>query len=139
MMRNVLVAFAVLFVVACGAYRLPGESQSPSPTTATVSGRAVTIPCSPIEQPGDSACTSRPAANVELDYVSGGSVVQKTATDANGDYSVDLAPGSYTVKVMTYMRVISGPVQLTVSAGSHTVANYVLDSGIRAPAPVPQQ
>jgi hypothetical protein len=35
----------------------------------------------------------------------------------------------------TYMRVISGPLNLTVAPGSGTVANYVLDSGIRAPAP----
>jgi hypothetical protein len=37
----------------------------------------------------------------------------------------------------TYMRVISGPPAVTVAAGSTVVANYVLDSGIRVPAPQP--
>jgi len=31
------------------------------------------------------------------------------------------------------MRVISGPIKLTVGAGTSAVANYVLDSGIRVP------
>jgi hypothetical protein len=34
-----------------------------------------------------------------------------------------------------YMRIISGPTTIALSAGSTVVANYVLDSGIRVPAP----
>jgi hypothetical protein len=58
-------------------------------------------------------------------------------TDGNGNYAVELRPGSYMVKLKTYMRVLSGPLKLLVQAGSSTTANYVLDSGIRVPVPVP--
>ena len=50
-----------------------------------------------------------------------------------GMYPVDLRPGSYEVKLVTYMRVLSGPTKLTLGAGTRTVANYMLDNGIRAP------
>jgi hypothetical protein len=72
-------------------------------------------------------------ARVEIDYLSGKSVVARTVTDSSGNYSIRLEPGTYTVRFNNYMRVMSGPTQLTVAAGSTNVANYLLDSGIRAP------
>ncbi len=48
-----------------------------------------------------------------------------------------MKPGDYLVKLNTYMRVIKGPLKMTVTPGSTTIADYVLDSGIRVP--VPQQ
>ncbi len=136
-MRIWLLAALLLVTAGCGAYAFPGESPSPSPAaTGTVSGRVIAVPCAPVEQPGN-ACAGRPVPNLELDYVGGQNVVSKAVTDSNGSYEVELAPGSYVVKMKTYMRVISGPLNLTVAAGSSTTANYVLDSGIRVP--VPQQ
>jgi hypothetical protein len=137
-MRIWLLAALLLVSAGCGAYAFPGTSPSPSPSaaTGTVSGRVVSVPCSPVEQQG-SVCAGRPVPNLELDYVGGQNVVSKAVTDSNGAYQVQLAPGSYVVKMRTYMRVISGPLNLTVTAGSSTTANYVLDNGIRAP--VPQQ
>jgi len=76
-------------------------------------------------------------AGVEIDYVAGNSVVSRVMTNSRGAYSVDLRPGTYEVKMVTYMRVVSGPTRLTLGAGTQTVADYVLDNGIRAP--VPQQ
>ena len=135
-MKNGLLAALVSLTAACGAYQFPGEQPLPTPSTGTVSGRVVAIPCYPVQKPGD-ACAGRPVPSLELDDLTGGSVAGRAVTDSNGSYSVELKPSTYVVRMKTYMRVISGPLNLTVAPGSATIANYVLDSGIRAP--VPQQ
>jgi len=134
-MRIWLLAAVLLVAAGCGAYQFPGEAQSPSPSSGVVSGRVVSVPCAPVEQPG-STCAGRPVPNLELDWVAGSSVT-KVLTDSNGRYTVELAPGTYAVKTKSYMRVISGPLSITVAAGTTATADYVLDNGIRAP--VPQQ
>src|SRR5439155_593865 len=136
-MRNALaVAGVMLLTAACGAYHFPGESRSPSPETAHVSGTVVSVPCAPVEQAG-STCAGRSVAGLEIDYVAGNAVAGHVVTNSNGIYAIDLKPGTYNVKLASYMRVISGPTTLAVGAGTTTVANYVLDNGIRVP--VPQQ
>ena len=134
-MRNALaVAGLVLLTAACGAYHFPGNSPSPSPETAHVSGIVRSVPCAPVEQAG-STCAGRPVASLEIDYVAGNSVVSRVVTNSSGMYAVDLRTGTYEVKLVTYMRVISGPTKLTLGAGTRTVANYMLDNGIRVPVP----
>jgi hypothetical protein len=135
-MKVGLLAVLVLGVVACGAYQFTGGPQSPSPAVGTVSGRVVAVPCAPVEQPGN-ACAGRPVPRLEIDYLVGTRVAARAVTDGGGSYLVTLEPGGYAVRMQTYMRVISGPLSLTVGAGSRTTANYILDSGIRVP--VPQQ
>jgi len=134
-MRNALaVAGLVLLTAACGAYHFPGNSPSPSPETAHVSGIVRSVPCAPVEQAG-STCAGRPVASLEIDYVAGNTVVSRAVTNSSGMYAVDLRTGTYEVKLVTYMRVISGPTKLTLGAGTRTVANYMLDNGIRVPVP----
>ena len=134
-MRNALaVTGLVLLTTACGAYHFPGNSPSPSPETAHLSGIVRSVPCAPVEQAG-STCAGRPVASLEIDYVAGNTVVSRAATNSSGMYAVDLRPGTYEVKLVTYMRVISGPTKLTLGAGTRTVANYMLDNGIRVPVP----
>jgi hypothetical protein len=135
-MKAFVLAAVLVAAAACGAYQFPGGPSTPSAADGTVSGRVLSVPCAPVEQAG-STCAGRPVANLEIDYVNGATPAGKAVTDSNGDYSVALAPGSYGVRMKTYMRVISGPLTISVSAGSNQVANYTLDNGIRAP--VPQQ
>jgi hypothetical protein len=135
-MKNGLLAALVLCVCACGAYWFPGGGPSPTPGTGTVSGRVIAVPCAPVEQ-ADAVCAGRPVPKLEIDYLIGTTVNAMTLTDATGHYAVTLRPRAYTVRMKTYMRVISGPVNLTVGPGSNIVADYVLDTGIRLP--VPQQ
>jgi len=73
--------------------------------------------------------------SLEIDYLQGTKVVGRTVTDNNGSYSIRLEPGGYVVRFNTYMRVVSGPTNITVAAGSKLVANYALDSGMRVPVP----
>jgi hypothetical protein len=137
-MRALVLAVFLLTAAACGAYQFPvgNPSSSPTPEGGTVSGRVLAVPCLPIEQAG-STCAGRPVPKLELDYIKDGAVAASTVTDSGGSYLVSLAAGTYEVKLKTYMRVISGPLTVTVGPGSNLVADYLLDSGIRVP--VPQQ
>lgn len=137
-MRALVVVALLLATAACGAYQFPGgnPSSSPTPESATVSGRVLAVPCAPVEQAG-SKCVGRPVPKLELDYVKDGAVAARTVTDSGGSYLASVAPGTYQVNLKTYMRVISGPLTIAVAPGSSQVANYLLDSGIRAPVPQP--
>ena len=132
-MRTALVATLFVFTTACGAYTFPGGGTSPAPNTGQVSGRVLAVPCAPVEKV-NSPCPGRPIGGLELDYMAGGKVVGRTITDSDGNYSIRLEPGTYTVAFTTYMRVISGPTKISVAAGANVTANYVIDSGIRVPA-----
>jgi hypothetical protein len=129
-----LAALLLLITAGCGAYQFPGET--PAPGNAHVSGTVLSVPCAPVEQAG-STCSGRPVPKLEIDYVQGSSIVGRTVTDANGAYSVDLSPGDYVVKLNTYMRVVSGPTKLALGPDTRKVADYLLDNGIRVPAPEP--
>lgn len=133
-MRGLVVAALLLLTSACGAYQFPGAGSSPTSADGSVSGRVLAVPCAPVEKLG-SPCAGRPVPKLEIDYVASGSVAAKAVTDDGGSYSASLPPGSYEVKLKTYMRVINGPLTLTVSPGSNLVANYLVDSGIRVPVP----
>lgn len=135
-MRALVLVALLLASAACGAYQFPGGNPSPSPESGTVSGRVLAVPCAPVEQAG-TTCAGRPVPKLELDYIRAGAVAASAVTDSGGSYTVSLAPGTYQVKMKTYMRVISGPLTITVAPGSSQMANYLLDSGIRVP--VPQQ
>ena len=130
-MRYLLVAILLPAVLACGAYRFPG---TPSPLTGTVTGQVLSTPCSPVVRPGN-PCADRPVANLTMRFSGTKGEVWSTTTDAQGDYSIQLATGVWTVSFKTYGRILSGPTSVTVSAGETAVANYIVDSGIRMPAP----
>jgi hypothetical protein len=134
LMRGLVVAALLLVTAACGAYQFPGGGSSSTPADGLVSGRVLAVPCAPVEKVG-SPCPGRPVPNLEIDYLVGASIAAKAVTDANGYYAVTLPPGSYDVKFKSFMRVINGPLTLSVSAGANLVANYLVDSGIRVPAP----
>ena len=136
-MRNAFLgALILVLTAACGAYTFSGGQSSPTPDSGTVSGSVLAVPCAPVEKVG-SACAGRPVAGAELDYVVGTKIAGRTVTDAAGNYSIRLEPGSYAVMFKNVMRVISGPTKVSIAAGSNVTANYLLDSGIRVP--VPQQ
>ena len=125
-----MLAALVLVVAGCGAYHFPGGSP---PGTGTVTGHVAALPCAPIETPGRQ-CARRPVSGVEIDYAKG-TATAKAVTDAGGNYSVRLPAGTWTVHFKTYMRIISGPPEVSVNADSTVTADYILDSGIRVPVP----
>jgi hypothetical protein len=144
-MRNALLVAILVATAACGAYRFPG----PGNGSGTVSGQVIANGCGPVgpaaqpcfqgpgptdclpKDPTAGTCGSWPVAGLELIFT-GGSTSVSAKTDSNGDYSIELASGTWTVGTGSFMRIIGGPVTLVVNAGAGIVANYVVDSGIRA-------
>jgi hypothetical protein len=130
-MRNALLVALVFLTAACGAYHFPGSSSS-----GTVSGSVAVVPCGlrPVDPAqGDIApCRMKPAsaaAGIEIIFTSEGRTAS-TRTNADGRYAIDLAAGTYKVSVVKYLRIVSGPPTVTVTAGATVVADYVVSSGI---------
>jgi len=132
LVRNVVLAALVLVTAACGAYHFPGGSTA---GTGTVTGHVRALPCAPV-QPAGKPCAARPVSGLEIDYTKGDATA-KAVTDDGGNYSVRLPAGAWTVHFKTYMRIVSGPTEVSIATGSTVTADYILDSGIRYP--VPQQ
>ena len=132
LMRYSLVIILLPAVLACGGYRFPG---GPSPATGTITGQVLSTPCSPVVRPGN-PCADRPVANLTLSFSGAQSAVWTTVTDSQGNYSIQLATGVWRVSFKTsFGRILSGPPTVTVEAGATVIANYIIDSGIRVPAP----
>ena len=121
---------AVAFLVACGPHALPNQGGGSS-TTGTVEGTVLSWPCAPVERVG-SPCPGRPfgGVHIELDKRSNGEK-SETTTDATGHYSIQVAPGTYDVSIVGYIRLISGVRTVDVAAGQTVRADFVFDSGIR--------
>ena len=132
-MKAFVAIAAALLVAGCGAYQFPGTSPS-STSSGMVHGTVLSVPCAPVERV-DSPCAGRSVAGLNISYVRDGNVAGRAVTDSGGRYTVELAPGTYTVKLDTYMRVVSGPPTVTIAGGSDVEADYILDNGIRVPVP----
>ena len=130
-MRNVLLIALVLVAAACGAYRFPGTSPA---ATGTVAGTVLAFPCAPVMS-ADQQCAGRPVAGLEIDFTSG-SGSAKAVTDSTGHFTATLAAETWAVQLVTKMRLMSGPQQITVVSGSTVTATYIVDSGIRIPVPL---
>jgi hypothetical protein len=127
--RVVVVLLLLVATAACGAYRFPSATPA---GTGTVSGQVLALPCAPAE-PVTPTCSGRPVAGLEIDFAAGGTTAI-ARTDAKGAYSIDLAPGTWTVTLTGHWRVIKGQSTVTVAAGSSVVADFFVDSGIRIAA-----
>ncbi len=96
-----------------------------------VAGVALIGPTCPVQRI-DSPCPDRPWQGVVSARTTGGVEVAQAATDANGAFSMHLAPGVYDIVTLT-----SGPLpapvtqRVTVRAGEVTQVQLMLDSGIR--------
>jgi len=85
-----------------------------------------------MEQAGQ-VCAGRPVPGLAIDFTGNGASVS-TRTDSGGDYSIELAAGTWKVTLKSYARIVSGPPAVMVTAGANVVADYAVDSGIRVPA-----
>jgi hypothetical protein len=130
-MKILIVAALFLAGSACGAYSFPGGTVA---VKATVSGHVIAIPCAPVENPAN-PCTGRPVSGLEIVFTSAGGAAATTTTDSTGHYAVQLDAGTWKVAFKSYMRMVSGPQSIDLTAGANVVADYVVDSGIRVPAP----
>jgi hypothetical protein len=147
-MGKTLLLVVLVATAACGAYRFPGSGSG----TGTVHGQVTTVGCGgpgPV-QPAAGACPANPASDclpqppnrlcaewpipgIELVFANGNTTL-RTKTDSAGAYSIELPVGTWKVSTANFVRLISGPQNLVVSAGASIVADYIVDIGIRAAA-----
>lgn len=123
-------AVAVTLGAGCG-------SSSPATRTTTtfeptvVEGVVLAGPTCPVEQLGQS-CPPVPVAGTVVAIDGDGSTIATTETDATGHYSIELAPGDYTLRVVVVGPFPSCPdTPVTVRPGAPTTANIDCDTGIR--------
>ena len=143
-MRNALLVVILVATAACGAYRFPG----PGNGSGTVSGHVVAYPCGPVESadqkcipvpandcvpkpPNESTCGGYPMPGLSLVFTNANTVLGAQA-DSAGYYSIDLPAGTWSVSSKNFGRIIKGPLTLEVRPGDNVVADYVIDTGIRA-------
>jgi hypothetical protein len=127
-MRLLILGGLLAVTAACGAYQF-----GPAAQTGNVSGTVMVFPCAPVEQAGQ-PCKNVVGAGLEITFTNGASVAS-TTVDSNGRYSIDLVAGAWKVSFKGMARIASGPTTVTVPAGGSVVADYQVDSGIRAPGP----
>jgi hypothetical protein len=103
--------------------------------SGTLTGDVVAGPTCPVEQ-AENPCPPKAVANREVKILAkSGQVVATTTTDAQGHFSVALAPGEYVVAV----AIVSGqvgmrqttPGDVTVASGQSAYIKIELDTGIR--------
>jgi hypothetical protein len=116
-----------LLLGATGCARSVEGAQSPG----TIEGHVLLGPMCPVEQL-NSPCPDQPfQATVEVTDGSG-RVLASTRSDSSGRFAVDMAPGSYLLRIggLSTPR-FAKPVSVTVGAGQTATANLTVDSGIR--------
>lgn len=143
-----LACFAPL--VACGISPIQGTSgpsstagisstaspaSTPTPSYGTLNGDVVASPTCPVES-SVNPCAPKPVTFRAVAVLRANSqTIAKTTTDEHGYFSVNLPPGTYTVKVAIIpgtvgMRQVT-PAQVTITSGQTTHITIVLDTGIR--------
>lgn len=132
-------AFALALLVALAACAPAGTGTIPVSSTGTQSQGTLdgvveagpTCPVESVTQP----CPPKPVPNrVVLIETSGGSIVAKVTTDQQGRFEVNLAPGTYELKVgpgITQYPIQRKPQVVTIVAGQTTQVKIELDTGIR--------
>jgi hypothetical protein len=83
----------------------------------------------PLAGPANNPCGTAPVPGLELDFTNG-NTTEITTTDSRGNYSIELAAGSWRVSTKSYMQIVSGPTTLAITAGASIVADYTVWSRI---------
>jgi len=116
----------------------PPTSSAPTPTTGSPSppagtgvfGTVSAGPTCPVERP-DHPCPPRPVS-AEVDARQGAHTAASTTSDGQGAYRMSLAPGRYTLVVVTNSSFPRCPaVDVTVPSGPPVRADISCDTGIR--------
>lgn len=126
------IAVAVSFLAGCGDQVDPGATRDRS----GVAGRVQLGPQCPVETEDD-LCADKPAAGSRVtvakqlpgDSYTGGEVVARTTTAADGTYRAAVAPGNYVVTADAGMSC--EPIDARVTAGHYSKVDIPCDTGIR--------
>jgi len=110
MRRPAILILTLLAVAAVGCSSQPNGSGTTGPGYA-VSGYAHAGPTCPVEQdPADPACDDRPVAGAVLIVrTTAGEVIAEVTTSSDGTFTVNLAPGSYTLVAQPVEGLLGTP------------------------------
>ena len=92
-------------------------------------GSAVISPAQPVCRVGES-CT-KPAAGMTLVFTSRQGAAKSVVTTSKGTYRLQLAPGTYTVRVAKNRIARISPSTVVVRRGALLRRNFAIDVGIR--------
>jgi hypothetical protein len=135
--RAALVALLAAAVVACGSDERGGSStQRTAPATtrpgsARVFGVVLAGPTCPVVTP-EEPCPPQPVDAEISARDSEGAIVASTRTDADGDYTLSLVPGDYTLVADTGAALpFCDPVTVSAPVDRSVRADVSCDTGIR--------
>ncbi len=127
-MRRLLI---VVIVLAAGCAE-PGE---PSGGASGIRGRVVAAPTCPVET-GDPACDPRPVEARVYFRPLDRSGEKRVESEPDGAFTVSLPSGEYEIRaepIDSGQRLTPRPITVTVTEGSFTRVQVILDTGIRTP------
>lgn len=134
-MRRVLLLAILslgLVLTAC-ADEQPGDTGTDE--AGTVRGSVLLGPTCPVETLTD-PCSDLPLGDVRIRvFGPAGDVVATARSDADGAFTLRLAPGDYTVEAVIEDDPArsTSPVEVTVAEGQQVEVTVPVDSGIRTP------
>ena len=126
-MKRMLAAITVtLAIAACG-------NQPTAPAGTGIRGVVQSGPTCPVERI-NSPCPPHPLAATIVVRDAAGHELARTHSAADGHFTVDVAPGTYTVVGLTIgssMLPRPIPITVTVTSGRYATVTVEYDSGIR--------
>jgi|SRR5437764_6336823 len=128
-MRRRALTIVAITAAAAAAYGSPVAAARTRPRSGVV-GRVTAGPTCPVEEAGH-PCPPQPVSGT-IKAQKASRTVAHARSDANGTYSMRLAPGRYTLVVQTgstFPRCPTTPV--TVPRGQVVTVNITCDTGIR--------
>jgi hypothetical protein len=119
-----------------GGVELTAEEGNPLPDATGVRGTVTAGPTCPVErEPPDPACADRAVAGAVLVFTNaGGAEVARATSDAQGTFSVELAPGAYRLVPQSVEGLMGTPaaIDVQVEAGQPmTEVHVTYDTGMR--------
>jgi hypothetical protein len=132
--RGVRVATLTILVVCFEGLLGCGQVTGAGPT-GMISGDVVAGPTSPVERVGTPSPTVPVPNRAVVIKAKDGAEVVRTTTDAQGHFSVSVAPGDYQIQVAIVPGTVGirqqTPGDVHVVAGQTTQLTILLDTGIR--------
>ena len=119
------------FLLTLVAGLLAGCTLNPvASTTGTVAGHIYGSPGCPATVQGTN-CPPLLMGNLTVTFTASDGSSKVARTDLDGAYSISLAPGTWQVRMRPDARLLNGPSEVDVRAGTRTVADFTVDSRVR--------
>ncbi|HEY7982755.1 MAG TPA: carboxypeptidase regulatory-like domain-containing protein [Ktedonobacterales bacterium] len=119
----------------CAALAACGSGGGATIAPGTLTGDVVANPTCPVEQINNPCPPKIVSDRAVRILTTSGTVAATTTTDAQGHFSVSLAPGAYVVKVTIVAGQVgirqTTPGDVTVASGQSSYIKIEMDTGIR--------